>query len=94
MLKKVILHPPSPVRAETRTFPELCSRFVQRLNVPHVEGACLGRLGEGWVKCYASPLGSLRLRPGKARLGVPGWAGETVTFLNILRDSLTQSLLH
>jgi hypothetical protein len=33
MLKKAILHPPSPVRVETRTFPELRSQSSVYLNV-------------------------------------------------------------
>jgi hypothetical protein len=45
MLKKATLHPPSPVRAETHTCPELRSRLANILNVPHGKERVLARLG-------------------------------------------------
>jgi hypothetical protein len=45
MLKKATLHPPSPVRAETRTWPELRSHLAHILNVPHGKERVLARLG-------------------------------------------------
>lgn len=59
MLKNALLHPPSPPRAETRTFPELRSQSSVLFNVAPLrldaqtscglarEGARLGALGVG-----------------------------------------------